>query len=121
MKDRFPRTAGEFAEHNRQVLLRCESCGHRWALEPQLVIFTFGEDFDLYDGFQEVRSRLACEQCGTERPDVLFRNLEDKYFEPVGYWQALTNDLEFRAFVRARDGDAPRRRGLGRIRRFGRR
>eukprot|EP01036_Dinobryon_divergens_P021447 gene21447-29446_t len=35
MKDRYPRTIAEFAEHNRSVVLQCERClkGHAMALD----------------------------------------------------------------------------------------
>jgi hypothetical protein len=118
MKDRYPRTAGEFAGHGRQVVQRCQSCGHTEFLDPQLIIFTFGEDFDLYDGFAELRSRLNCCQCGEPAPQIRFHNAHQKHFEPVSFDEALTSDLEFSAFARARDADEPRRPYRGRYRKF---
>lgn len=121
MKDRFPRTAGEFAEHGRLVMLTCQACGHREAVDPQLITFTFGENFDLYDGYSELRARLNCPRCCEPRPSIQFYNSKEKHFEPVSYEEALTNSLEFNAFVRVRDAGEARRPYRGRYRKLGRR
>ena len=121
MKARYPRTAGEFAEHDRHVVLRCEACGHHKAMDQQLVIFTFGEDFDLYDGYAEMQSRLSCEACGASRPAIHFYNASLKAFEPVSFEEALTSYLELRAFAQARDWNEPPHKHRGRVRKFGRR
>ena len=44
----FPRTTLEFLKHGRVVVLHCVSgCGHRAPQDPESLILTFGEDFDL--------------------------------------------------------------------------
>jgi hypothetical protein len=119
MKALYPRTAGELAEHSRWVILRCEGCGHNEVLDPQLVVFTFGDDFDLFDGFAEVGSRLSCSRCGAPRPAIRFHDPDHEHFEPVSYEEALASSLELSAFARARDADEPVRVHAGRVRKSG--
>jgi hypothetical protein len=118
MKDRFPRTAGEFADHGRHVMLLCDSCRHRETVDSQFLIFTFGEDFDLYEGYSELQSRLSCSKCCAPRPRIHFYNPNAKNFEPVSYEEALTSSLEFGAFVAARDAGEAKRPYRGNYRKF---
>lgn len=98
-------------------MLSCDACRHREAVDPQLLIFTFGEDFDVYEGYSELRSRLGCSQCGEPRPRALFYN-PSQNSGPVRYDEALTSSLEFSAFVHARDAGEPPRPYRGRYRKF---
>jgi hypothetical protein len=61
--DRFPRTAGEFLEHRRNVVLRCV-CGAAVGVKPENLIQRLGREFDLYAGFSELRATFPCERCG---------------------------------------------------------
>jgi hypothetical protein len=121
MQALYPRTAGEFAERNRWVILRCEGCGHNEVLDPQLVVFSFGKDFDLFEGFAGMRSRLSCSRCGAARPALRFHDPDHEHFEPVRYEEALAYSLELGAVAPARDADEPVRKRVGHVRKFGRR
>ena len=101
MKDRYPRTIAEFAEHNRRVALHCEACHRSQQMALDVLEATFGPDFDLYDGYKELRAQLYCPYCGAPRPRVDFFNPEDRHGE-VSFEESVTYSLEFNAFVRAR-------------------
>ncbi|MGN6103014.1 MAG: hypothetical protein ACTHOR_17890 [Devosia sp.] len=81
MKDRFPRTAGEFLEHGRSVVVRCH-CGRGLppvALRPENVVQRLGGEFDLYGGFGELRRAFPCEAC--EKPtDITFHDFNAEHF-----------------------------------------
>jgi hypothetical protein len=132
MKARYPRTAGEFLEHDRTVVLRCH-CGRGVppvALRAESVVQRFGGEFDLYGGFGELRRAFPCEAC--ERPtDITFHDFNAEHFRTLSAEESLVASLEHNAFVTARDADAAgltqeeylrrqRERTLGRWRRFGR-
>jgi hypothetical protein len=120
MKDRFPRTPAEFKEHHRHVVMRCEACGQQDFLDQDRLIGLVGPDFDLYDGFHQLRAMLCCWMCGKGQPALTFHDATRRSYGPVSFEEALTFDLERQAFARARDGEDPRKRS-GRVRRFGRR
>ena len=42
------------------------------APDPESLILTFGEDFDLIAGVAEVASTLYCPVCGARKPNVYF-------------------------------------------------
>lgn len=118
-KAEYPRTAAEFAEDGRLVIRSARLVGIGPPSNPRLITFTFGEDFDLYDGFSELRSRLNCGRRGEPRPSIRFRDPNEKRFEPVSYEEALTRSLEFRALARARDAGEPPHPYGGRVRKLG--
>ena len=69
----FPRTTREFLQHRRVVVVHCVSgCGHRAPQDPESLILTFGEDFDLIAGVAEVAATLYCPVCGTRKPNIYF-------------------------------------------------
>lgn len=39
-------------------------------MDPLMVAFTHGEDFDLAGGLAELVSQFSCEACGTPRPII---------------------------------------------------
>lgn len=119
MQYRFPRTIRELADAGRHIIAHCDACPRRVALDPELLAFTFGEDFDCYAGLAELRGQLCCDECGAKRPRIYFRDPHEKPFEPIGYEDALTRALEFSAYSRA-TGESASHPG-GRIRKFGRR
>ncbi len=121
MKDKFPRTASEFAEHGREVIVRCPDCDRYRRVDPEILVLTFGDDFDCYDNLAELTGQLRCDACGEPHRLIFFRNANEKPFEPVSFEQSVVNSLEFNAFVRARNGTPDPHRRLGRVRKFGRR
>jgi DNA-directed RNA polymerase subunit RPC12/RpoP len=120
MKDRFPRTAVEFAEHGRVVVVQCDDCQRSRSVDPETLLLTFGADFDCYDGLAELKAQLRCEECGEARRFVYFRNTREKHFEPVSMEQATINTLELNAFARANGQDSQAGHHAGRYRKFGR-
>lgn len=114
----FPRTAGEFAEHGRAVIVRCDDCERSHRVSPDVLILQFGADFDCFGSFSELVSQLRCDACGERHRTIYFRRASDDPFEPVNYEDALLHDLEFRALVRARGDESMATRPH---RRFGRR
>jgi hypothetical protein len=117
MKDKFPRTASEFADHGREVVVRCPDCDRYARVDPAILVLTFGEDFDCYDNLAELTSQLRCDACGEPHRIVFFRNANEKSLEPTSFEQSVINNLEFNAFLRARNGDSDPHRRLGRPRR----
>lgn len=47
-------------------------CGRRAPQDPESLILTFGEDFDLIAGVAELASTLYCPVCGTRKPNIYF-------------------------------------------------
>lgn len=64
-----PRTPGEFAYAKLVILLACR-CGHEKVVDPMMVEFTHGEDFDIVADFRELSSAYRCEACGAHKPIV---------------------------------------------------
>lgn len=64
-----PRTPREFVDLGRVVLVACR-CGHEQAMDPLMVAFTHGEDFDLAGGLLELTSQFSCEACGSPGPII---------------------------------------------------
>lgn len=65
----YPRTPREFADLGRVVLVACR-CGHEQVMDPLMVAFTHGEDFDLGGGLRELAAQFSCEACGSPRPII---------------------------------------------------
>jgi hypothetical protein len=118
MNGRFPRTAGEFKEHQRHVVLRCEACHETEFLDQDRLIGLVGPDFDLYDGYHQLRAMLSCWMCGQGQPALTFYDASKRPFGPYSFEESLTASLEMSAFVLARDGEDSRK-GRGRVRKFG--
>ena len=64
-----PRTPREFAEAKLVILVACR-CGHQKAVDPMIVEFTHGENFDIVADFQELSGAYRCEACGAHRPSI---------------------------------------------------
>ena len=64
MKDRFPRTISEFAQHGMRVVVVCDDCRARRVVSPDVLSLTFGDDFDCYSSIIELKLQLRCEHCG---------------------------------------------------------
>ena len=45
---------------------------HRAPQDPESLILTFGEDFDLIANVAEVASTLYCPVCGARKPNIYF-------------------------------------------------
>lgn len=105
--NRFPRTVTELAAGNRRVFVRCDECQRSRVVPSDLLAMEFGPDFDIYDGFQELRAQLRCEQCGKSHRVIDVVDSSRRAFEDVGFDEAVNRQLEFNALARARDGDRP--------------
>lgn len=64
-----PRTPREVADAGLSVLIACR-CGHEEAMDPLMVEFIYGEDFDLRASSAELTSAFRCKGCGASRPLV---------------------------------------------------
>lgn len=64
-----PRTPREVADAGLSVLISCR-CGHEEAMDPLLVEFIYGENFDLRANSAELTSAFRCKGCGAHRPLV---------------------------------------------------
>lgn len=120
MKDRFPRTPAEFKEHQRHVVLRCESCGEAEFFDQDRLIGLVGFNFDLYEGYHQLRAMLCCWMCGEGQPALTFHDATKRPFGPYTFEESLVSHLELQAFAHARDGEDPQEH-RGRYRKFGRR
>lgn len=118
LKDRFPRTTLEFSQTGRRVVVRCNGCDLNRMVDPEILVLTFGEEFDCYSSFRELEAQLRCERCGEPRRHIHFVNTALKSFDPVSTEESLIASLELSALNRARGGGSGPR---GRVRRFGRR
>ncbi|WP_423069037.1 hypothetical protein [Devosia sp. CN2-171] len=70
-----PRTPRQFADAGMVVLIACR-CGHEQRLDPLMVEFTCGENFDLAADWRELSVALHCEACGSPRPIISFSEAE---------------------------------------------
>lgn len=131
IKDRFPRTPAEFAEHARIVALRCDCGAPVASIKPENLIQRFGRGFDLYSGFAQLIDAFPCETCG-RRQHPTFTDIQRQNFGGATLEEATTDALELSAFALARDAAAlgitqdqllqrRRSRTLGRWRKFGKR
>ena len=118
MKGRYPRTVSEFAANQRHVLVKCSACA-RTRNEPADVLEAmFGPDFDLYDGYSALEAELRCDRCGKKHRLIVFRDTTPRdAFAEVSSEEALTRELERRAYIRARGEESMAVRGWVRRRR----
>ena len=63
--DRFPRTAAEFAENGRIVVMRCNCGADSTWIRPENLIQRLGSGFDLYTGFVELLDTFRCDSAGS--------------------------------------------------------
>lgn len=70
-----PRTPREFADLGRVVLVACR-CGHEQVMDPLMVVFTHGEDFDLAGGLCNW-SLSPREALRTPRPIITLGNRDE--------------------------------------------
>ncbi len=63
------RTPRQVADAGLFVLIECR-CGHQEAMDPLMVEFIYGDDFDLGAGTREISSAFRCKACGEHRPVV---------------------------------------------------
>src|SRR3569833_1149203 len=103
MQGRYPRTVREFGDSQRHVIVNCGEC-QRQRNEPADVLEAmFGPDFDLYDGYAGLESELRCDRCGKTHRLIVFRDTTQyPAFGEVSFEDALTCELERRAYIRAR-------------------
>ncbi len=73
MSNVAPRTAREFADAGRHVVVTCR-CGHEQVIEAEMVIFMLGEDFPLATATAALSAELTCTLCGLDRPAIGFRD-----------------------------------------------
>ncbi|MEO6395922.1 MAG: hypothetical protein ABIO40_08435 [Devosia sp.] len=66
-----PRTAREFVQDGRRLIVSCDACRHAQFLDSETLTLTFGEDFDVIAHIAEVKAQLYCPACGAGRPDLL--------------------------------------------------
>lgn len=102
MKDRYPRTIGEYIATERLVVIECEGCGRKAPLDLSMLEMTFGSDFDMYASMREMRNRLACPGCGEPRPIISFFDPHHTRGELSSFEDSVTHSLEFNAYNRAR-------------------
>lgn len=114
---RIPRTAREFAENGREVVVKCDACNRNRRVDPELLVLEFGEDFDCYSGLAELQAQLRCDACGERYRLVYFRNSRRRHFEPVSMDDATMYSLELSAYVRARGEEVKVLKGSKRRRR----
>lgn len=57
----------EFAEHGMRVVICCDDCDSRRVVSPDILSLTFGDDFDCYSSWAELKLQLRCENCGERR------------------------------------------------------
>jgi hypothetical protein len=81
MKDRYPRTVAEFAQHCMRVVVCCDDCDSRRVVSPDILSLTFGDDFDCYSSLVELRLQLRCEHCGQRRRRIELRDVNE--LEPL--------------------------------------
>ena len=74
-----PITPRQFADAGMVVLVACR-CGHEQVMDPLMVAFTHGEDFDLSHGLRELGAQFSCESCGSPRP-IISIGLRDEVME----------------------------------------
>lgn len=108
MKDRFPRTVREFAEHGRIVVVRCQTCHRARRVPSDVLEAAFGADFDLYDGYAALGVELRCDLCGEKHRAIDFVDESRNVFADVSFEESVTRSLEMRALWRARDGGESR-------------
>jgi len=101
MRGRFPRTTGEFLEHGRVVVLRCE-CGATTWIKPDNLIQRLGREFDLYAGYVELQATFPCD-CGKLQMITFYNPFGRGAFERVPFDEATAGALELSAFALARD------------------
>lgn len=102
MRDRYPRTVGEFIEHGRMVIQECEACRRKAPIDLSVLELTFGAGFDMYASMRSMRDQLGCPACGHARPMIEFYNPHAPRFQDVSFDDSVTNGLEFSAYNRAR-------------------
>jgi hypothetical protein len=115
---RYPRSVQEFARNMRDVLVVCSPCARNRVVPPDVLDAMFGSTFDLYDGYSALESELRCEECGKKHRTIVFRDRTARdLFAEVGFEEALTRELERRAYIRARGEESTAVRRAGRRRR----
>jgi len=103
MKGRYPRSVSEFAANQRHVIVYCGECARKREVPPDVLDAMWGPDFDLYDGYAGLVSELRCEACGKKHRTILFTDTTERNpFAEVGFEEAVTRELERRAYIRAR-------------------
>lgn len=118
MQGRYPRSVSEFAANQRHVLVYCGECSRKREAPPDVLEAMFGPEFDLYDGYAALSSELRCEQCGKKHRTIVFHDSTQRpAFAEVGFEEALTRELERRAYIRARGEESTAVRGWVRRRR----
>jgi hypothetical protein len=84
------------------VIIECEACRRKAPMDLSMLDLTFGADFDMYASMREMRDRLNCPACGHARPTIEFYNPHAPRFKDVSFDDAVTSQLEFSAYNRAR-------------------
>lgn len=64
-----PHTPRQVADAGLFVLVACH-CGHEEAMDPLMVEFIYGDDFDLLGSTAELSSTFRCKACGSHKPVV---------------------------------------------------
>src|SRR4051812_16954389 len=77
MKDRYPRTVAEFADHGMRVVVICDDCTCQRTVPPDVLSLTFGDDFDCYSSLIELQLQLRCECCGQRRRRIRLVDVMD--------------------------------------------
>ncbi len=62
-----PRTPRQIADAGLSVLISCR-CGHDEIMDPLMVEFIYGDDFDLVGSTRELASAFRCKGCGSHKP-----------------------------------------------------
>ena len=118
MKGRYPRSVSEFAANQRHVIVYCGECSRKREVVNDVLEAMLGPDFDLYDGYAALTSELRCDQCGKKHRLILFNDRTPRDpFVDVGFEDAVTRELERRAYMRARGEESTAVRGWVRRRR----
>jgi hypothetical protein len=107
VKGRYPRTVGEFAAHQRIVMVWCSECQRRRTVPADVLEAMFGAEFDLYLGFAALGAELRCEECGKKHRLIIYRDLTEYPSGPVSFEDALNRGLERRAYLNVRDVGKP--------------
>lgn len=90
----LPRTAREFAENNIAVVTQCTAgCNARERHDPEAILLSFGEDFDMLRGVAELSAGLYCSQCGADHPGIYFASAATPYLEPKAKRQEAAVEL----------------------------
>ena len=64
-----PRTPRQVADAGLFVLIACR-CGHEEAMDPLMMEFIYGDDFDLVGSTVELSTAFRCKACGSHKPVI---------------------------------------------------